>query len=427
MNKLIASKLFGDGLVEITKPSLVERYNACLEDIGLKPTELKKFNIDGWGWSPEIANEKENPYYLSHNGPANPFAIVLTPDQEDRPVYFPYHSFDKDLMRIVFHTARPQIVDLSTQSGIWIDIDQEISNYRSPQDLLMIDSINLKFSTPDKLIEAAKKQRELVRQFYDDNYAWGDTKLHRKIYESSKKHGDLRFRSLDIPNIPYTHVRTFYTKAFEGLFIFRDLPSTNKPILVLENKKSDVSGEMTHGHMEFELKDKGLMDVLIREKLVDGGENFDENSTQRMHQLLDFIFAQACAEVMPDEELWDMPSGKRKGAIASMRGKTKLIDMYDELQMLIKEVSLGKTLQILTASHELQNLLAEPYDHLPSNMKEVVWKLLVKLSPLDVVRLYQYNKEGFFTQYQKWPENYQKWVTHYLKENYLNQPEAEPV
>lgn len=426
MEKLIASKLFGDGLIEIHKPSLIERYNACLEDIGLKPTKLKKFNIDGWGWSPEISNEQNNHFYLSHNGPANPFAIIITPEQEDKPIYFPYHSFDKDLMRIVFHTARPQIVDLSTESGIWIDVDQEINHYRSPQDLLMVDSINLKFNTPNKLIDAAREQRELVRQFYGEKYAWGDTRLHKKIYESSKRHGDLRFRSLDIPNMPYTHVRTFYTRAFEGLFVFRDTPN-NKPILILENQKSELSGELFHGHLEFNINDKGLMGALIREKLIDGGENFDEKSIQRMHQLLDFIFVQACSEEAPDELVWNMPSGKRKGLIASLRGKTRLIDMYDELQFLIKEVSMGKTLQILTASIELQNLLAEPYDHLPTNMKKVVWKLLVKLSPLDIAKLYQYNKEAFFTEYQNWPENYQKWVTQYLQKNYLNQPEAEPV
>ena len=202
MENLIKSGLFGRGLIHIDKPALVERYNACLEDIGLEKTSLDNFHIDGWGWSPEIANEMDNKYYLSHYGPANPYAIILTPLQEDRPIYFPYHSFDRHMMKEVFKQCGNQISDLTTETAIWIDIDQEIMRYRSPQDLLMIESINLKFNTSGHLMKAAREQRELVRIFYDEENAWGDTELHRKIIQSCTQYGDLRFRSLDIPEIP---------------------------------------------------------------------------------------------------------------------------------------------------------------------------------------------------------------------------------
>ncbi len=187
MNKLAEKGLFGDGLIKIFKPSMIERYNRCLEDIGLKPTELQEFRIDGWGWSPEIAQEQGDDFYLSHNGPANPYAIILTPDQEDKPIYFPFHSFDRDLMRIVFRTAYSQIADLTTETVIWIDVDQEITTYKAPQDLLMIDSINLRFNTPERLMKVAKDQRALVRQFYEIDRAWGDNKLHDRILKSAKK------------------------------------------------------------------------------------------------------------------------------------------------------------------------------------------------------------------------------------------------
>ena len=37
MQSLIEAGIFGRGLVEISSPVLVERYNACLVDMGLEP------------------------------------------------------------------------------------------------------------------------------------------------------------------------------------------------------------------------------------------------------------------------------------------------------------------------------------------------------------------------------------------------------
>jgi len=34
--------------------------------MGLSRTELSEFNIDMIGWSPEISEEKEDIYYLTH-------------------------------------------------------------------------------------------------------------------------------------------------------------------------------------------------------------------------------------------------------------------------------------------------------------------------------------------------------------------------
>lgn len=426
MKKLTEAGLFGEGLIELVKPSIIARYNACLEDIGLKPTQLKKFSIDGWGWSPEIAEERKNPFYLSHNGPASPFAIIITPEQEDKPIYFPYHSYDKDLMRIVFHTSRRQITDLTTETGIWIDVDKEITTFSSPQDMLMIDSIQLRFNTPNKLMQAAKEQRELVRKFYEHTFAWGDEKLHKQIVDSSKKYGDLRFRSLDIPDTPYTHVRSFYSRAFGGIFVFRDLPN-GKPLLILEEQDSKVSGELTHRHMEFNLRDKGLMDILIKEQLLETDMIYYQNNQERLHRLLDCLFVQACCMEYPEIDISNLASGKKKGLLVDLLKAEKLERLYLELERFIKQLGGVTRPELHEISPELQSLIAVPSSYLPRKMKGVVWKLLMKLSPVDVMKLYQYDKEGFFNTYKTWPENHQNWAAQYLKENYIGKPEVEPV
>jgi len=80
MQKLKQANLYRSELIPISG-KLVERYNKCLTKLGFVPTKLKEFSIDGIGWSPEIAEEKDNLHYLN-NGEANPHAILISPLQK---------------------------------------------------------------------------------------------------------------------------------------------------------------------------------------------------------------------------------------------------------------------------------------------------------------------------------------------------------
>ncbi len=223
MIKLIESGLFGEGLIEINTASMVERYNECLEDIGLIPTKLKAFHLDGWGWSPEIAEEQQNKYDHSH-GFANPYGIIITPEQSKSSLYFPFHSFDWDIHQEVFEKYRAQINDITTQCGLWFEMDQSITAYRAPQDLLMMENIQLQFNSVDGLMSAADMQRQLVRSFYEDEDAWADAILREQIINSSRKFGDLRFRKVEIPPYPYNRISSFYSSTFGGIYILKNTP-----------------------------------------------------------------------------------------------------------------------------------------------------------------------------------------------------------
>ena len=70
-------KLFGGELLRLDSAELLTRYNRGLERLGIPPTKCRSISIDARGWSPEVAAERQNSYYLS-TGPANP--------------YYPFHS-----------------------------------------------------------------------------------------------------------------------------------------------------------------------------------------------------------------------------------------------------------------------------------------------------------------------------------------------
>ena len=147
---------------------------------------MNSFRIDAWGWSPEIASEIQDEFYLSQSGPSNPYAIILDPEQENCKVHFPYYNFDDDLMQSVFDVYRAQIADVTTDQGILLKIDQRISDYHTPYDLLLIDHFNLSFTSSGGIISAAAMQRSLIHRLYNDDEAWKDFKLYDKLIESAK-------------------------------------------------------------------------------------------------------------------------------------------------------------------------------------------------------------------------------------------------
>ena len=111
MEKLKEAGLYGGALVQVSG-SIVARYNDCLAMLGLPPTTLDRFTVDGMGWSPEIALEQDNNFYLNI-GEANPNAIIISPEQEGKPVHMPFHSFDRDIMTAIFAAYPLQIRDIT--------------------------------------------------------------------------------------------------------------------------------------------------------------------------------------------------------------------------------------------------------------------------------------------------------------------------
>lgn len=85
MDLLERNALIYGRLLTVDESHLVERYNKALKAFGLKPTKLKKFEVDRTGFSPQIADELNDPLYLDPNAINRRF-IILTPSQIELPV-----------------------------------------------------------------------------------------------------------------------------------------------------------------------------------------------------------------------------------------------------------------------------------------------------------------------------------------------------
>lgn len=184
MKRLIEAGLFGAGLVPVDTPQLVARYNACLMHLGIEPTSLGTFNIDGVGWSPEIASERNNNRYLCA-GEANPMGAIITPLQRNKPIYFPFSSYERDMLYAYFGKFHNAVADITATTFIGLDIDQELTRYETPYDLTLVRYIVVR-SVAGGLFDAATRQRELLTKFEADDLGWFDGKLMEDIIQSGQ-------------------------------------------------------------------------------------------------------------------------------------------------------------------------------------------------------------------------------------------------
>lgn len=404
------SAWFRQGLMPVQQLSMVDRYNACLLEIGLPKTYLTTFQVDGWGWSPEIAEEQGRADYLSLGAGTNPYAILLSPAQNNLPVYQPFHSFDQHLMKVVFQAAGPAIADLSASTGIWMELDREIAAFRQPSDLLMVDAITLRFHAAGGLMQRAWEQRDLVHQFNNKRNAWADRNLLQRIADSVRLNGDLRYRSLTIPELPYTHTRAYFTRAFGGLYLFRDLPG-GKPLLVMEDaSQKRLADQPESEHLEWHLHDSGLLNLLYQEQLVDLQWTLyrDDTAILRRWQLILLMRA-----IHEDEEtcvLSELSDVELRRRLQQLSAQNKIPELYHELDRVILSLQKNQTLQLQQLSPELSLALTHPHRSLPESAWNTVRQLLLRLSNLDLVRLYEYDKAAFFEQFRQWKPAFQDWV-----------------
>lgn len=414
MIKLIEHGLFGNALVEVTSESMINRYNGCLKDIGLAPTNLKSFHVDGWGWSPEIAEEQGDRFYLSH-GLANPYGIVISPEQAKGSIYMPYHSFDWDIHKMIYGEYFEQIREITMRSGLWFELDQEISAYRAPQDLLMIDYVKLNFFSVGRIMNAAKDQRSLIREFYDKPHAWANDELREKIIESAAKYGDLRYSKFDIPSHPFNDVSSFYTLAFNGIFVFKQ-PKDSKPLLIFQNDSSQVSGEQDHDHIEFNISDSGLIDYLLRTNMLSTDTAFFNDHRILLEITCENLLIEAANKLDSDLDIGNLSSPQKKGVVNRLVQDNLLSDDYFELERLVSHMS-GGSPHRPSAPKALMPFLLHPSPDLDEYTKKVLWQLLVSINPHNPVLMYLFDKSNFYTQYQHRSEHLQTWIVNKVLEH----------
>ncbi|CAA0151921.1 conserved hypothetical protein [Tenacibaculum maritimum] len=410
MQKLKKASLYRGELVFISG-ELVERYNKCLLMLGLSETTLASFYIDGIGWSPEVAEEKKSTYYLN-NGDANPHCIIVTPLQKGLPVYNPFHSFDKDLMKLVFKTYREKIQDITRDSAICVDFDQEIDVFYTPLDILKYRDITICFRLIDDLDQAKEEQLKLIETFHEENNFINEN-IHQQLLDSGKRYGDLRDRDLTLEKITFK-TDSFYTKAFGGIYLLRDFLD---PILVFEEEKTykEAVKDTEYQVLMYHISHTELVEKL-RDHLIIECDLEEKMTLKRYERIKKFIFSKYLKNtrhpietILEDEMLFKSYLNK-----ISIEARKEVMSVDRYLEKIKKDT---KVQMHDIIDREIYFSLHKPHSSLGVKDQDLVWKLLVNIAPNDVLFLYWYEKEQFYKKYLNWSESMQNWVITTINKN----------
>ncbi|MCB0440864.1 MAG: hypothetical protein H6583_04975 [Alteromonas sp.] len=404
MDKLKAAGLFGGALVPVSG-SLAQRYNDCLSLLGMEPTQLSSFSIDAMGWSPEIAEEKQEPYYLNI-GEANSNAIIISPAQEGKPVHKPFHSFDRDIMEAIFAAYGQEIRDITKNAAICVQLDQNVDAYYEPFDLLQYQKLSLSFTITHDLLEKQKEQITLVETFLEGNH-FIDQQLHEKLLRSAQQYGDLRHRKLQLEPI-VLDIKSFYTKAFGGIFVLRDFITD---LIVFESMEvfEKAIRDTVHEVNLFHVSHNELTAALVNQLIAD----FDIKraaKTERYARIKKQFFVEHLPKTIdrPLDEVLDSPFLFKKylnELDPETQKKILSVEIYNQRKIVERELKINEVVD-----PEYTKALLEPHSSLEEEQKELIWKLLTRMIPKDPLHVYWYNKEQFYALFKTWPESYQDWV-----------------
>lgn len=361
-----------------------------------------------FGWSPEIAAEKGNKAYLSH-GDANPFAIIVSPEQANSRVFFPYHNFDQVMMQHVYSTYQAQIQELTQYTAVMVDVDRYIIALQNPLDLLDYHKITLGFSTVGNYQQVQEEQVALVDSFHkDDNFL--NIHLHQKILASVKQHGDLRSREVMMKKMGFD-VSTFFTRAFGGVYIVRE--DAMKPLLILADREQydAIPNKRSYDALLLEdvrdvvpaLEERGFLAINLAE-YVEGARLYS-----RLERIAEYLFVSVIAQHELQHDIMEILSNRSLHTRYVQKHKDKL-SVYLEFEKVRKAIGDGDMQPLKKLSPDIYMALLHPNYLTDEVFGPLMWHLLGAIHGVDVFMLYKYNKEAFYARYQQWPEAMQTWA-----------------
>lgn len=409
---LLEKKLLNDGLVTLT-PQLVERYNRCLARANITPTRRKTIEVDGAGWSPQIAKDKRDPHYL---GTINPIAILVDPKQYRMPLYAWPFSWMRDAIDFYIRQYHREFFDIAASHSILLDLDNGLSDLQDPRDLFLLTEITAKPDT-GTLSEGAKQQASLIERYRAEPLSCLDGDLQEALIKSRRLVGDLRKRKIDIGPATFSQFADFYTVACEGAAVLRNVDGQD--LLVLESQKvydsigehDGPKGKVLYLYDESEEVFRRLRAAGWLEVPVDSFREYPELLEDKKDVLLAMLLADS------DEKLeWGSLSWPKRRSIMNKAEHRSKVRLYHELERYAATLKSGQGEP--EVSQELWYYLTAPTERVPPPTQDVLWLLLTRKEPRRILELYTYDKNRFLVEYDEWSRQKQVWVADYLEKHY---------
>ena len=324
----------------------------------------------------------------------------------------PFHSFDKDLMKEVFKIHGDKIRNITRDSAICVDFDQKIDVFYESLDVLRYKDIVIKFHLIDNLDKAKEEQLQLIDTFNSDNN-FIDENLHEELIASAKKHGDLRGRDLELSDIHFT-TDSFYTEAFGGIYLLRDFVS---PILIFEDELTYKSAikDTVHDVLMYHISHSELIEKLRSYQVIDCDLE-EEVTSKKYDRVKKYLFYEyldkpkhPIKDILEDSMLFKSYLNR---ITIEERKKVMSVELYIEKLKINNQYKINDIVD-----EKLYVALHSPHSSLKPNHQDLIWKLLINISPKDILFLYWYDKVAFYNDYKTWNDSMKDWVIETIRKN----------
>ncbi|MBI4862295.1 MAG: hypothetical protein HY815_18860 [Candidatus Riflebacteria bacterium] len=304
------------GLFLVEDELLVQRHLDALVRIGARTTGLKRFHVDRYGYSPEVARELSDPDYLGQ-GPDHPFFVILTVDQLRGPSVQPNAGFGASPYGELVRDHVDLIARLALTEPLFGEFSTDVTRFASPAALTLVDRLWPKVQTPSGRIDHGLQLTKLRRQLLESDHGWHDERLVDRMLDLAGKADGLVdlpavFRGEAIPATPA------FVPSFGGCYVFPPEPGgVAATVLAAQVEPEELQGRGSIGPLTVE----SALEFLSARGFVELEAPFAGLTIGRVRELQTWIAAKHLADSQWDLSPEMFPDLLLSTPILKMRGE----------------------------------------------------------------------------------------------------------
>ena len=406
MNRLIAHGLMFGGLIPVTSPALVERYNRALKHLTGRTTALTDFHIDISGFSPEVGDELRDDAYLRPGG-ANRQFILLTTAQKEAPLLDAQFSTVRGILTQFIEANEAALFALTARDAVAGELQNSVFEIGKPADLFDIGQVVVEADTIGRHVRDAGRLAALVERFRTEPDGWRDEALIGQMIDLARRTGDVTRQPVSLPAMTFRQPN-FWTSKFGGLYVFRD---ARVPGVISVGPAGDVGPVPVRPLLDLSMRN-AVADWLERNQLVEPivqARGMDAGAAIR--QKMDFILVDAADRL--DLDVGDA-SREALRRVAHRLGSA-LPEEFLGLAALLRWVERAGDWPRISSAHPAYFYTLRGR---AGADRDLVNMLLAELSPLDVRQMFIVHKEAFYSAYAGWSDRKRQYVADFLAREY---------
>lgn len=406
MKRLLDRGLMRGGLMAVSSPALVARYNRALRHLTGRESSLAEFHLDISGYAPEIAAEFGDDDYLGAVDGLRPF-ILLSTSQRHAPLLRGPSSRAASILRQFIDANAAALLAVTCRDVIAGRLELVEPDPALP--LAMLAALPVARVSAEQIgphPRDAEALTRLVERFQAEPEGWRDDRLASEMIAAAKPLGAVSVLPLALPKLCFAEP-SYWTPAFGGLYML----ARPEPVAMIF-RSPPPEGGATSG-LVLRLEDrKALAAWLMRNALVESiATRRDAATAARINQKMDFIL------VAEADRLGLNLSGARRADLRglALRLGAGLPRAYQGLAEVLRWAEGRGSWPVIGADHPAYFYLLRAR---VGPERALVTMLLCDLSPLDLRQLFIGHKPRFLQLYAGWSAAKRETVCHFLAEEY---------